>query len=254
VGKETDFGSVRPMQRTTTRRLLAGYALTTVLVVGLTAGEASALSGPAGRTRAMPTTTDQVPASNVNPPAARRPVAKPRPAKRTVVRRPAARRPAPLPTTLQVAQSQVGGAEARYTTEWSFSSGFWCAKFVSWVLAHAGVPIRADGPKDLTRLVAPVTTPRPGDLVFIDLFPGREGAGITHVGIVEAVEPDGSVRTIEGNTSGSETVARAVRRGAEIAGFGRPPAPTSSTVIPAPPPTEADCEWVELGKPWMCDW
>lgn len=228
-----------------TRRLLAGTALATVLL-GLAAGQASALGT---RARPTPATVDQIPPAKVDAgtrpntrptPAAKRPavkpqLTKPRPTKPATAPRRAVRRPAALPTSLQVAQSQVGGPETRYTTEWGFEPGFWCAKFVSWVLAHAGVAVREDGPKDLALLVPPVTAPQPGDLVFVDLLPGNEGSGFTHVGIVEAVGPDGSVRTIEGNTGSSGTVVRSVRRGAEIVGFGRPPPPTSTTVIPAPP-------------------
>ncbi|HWB23142.1 MAG TPA: CHAP domain-containing protein [Gaiellaceae bacterium] len=78
----------------------------------------------------------------------------------------------------------------------------WCASFVSWAAEQAGEPIGAagqglDSVKDITewaastgRLLPASTTPTPGDLI---LFNDR------HVGIVEAVNSDGSLTTVEGN-------------------------------------------------------
>jgi surface antigen len=78
----------------------------------------------------------------------------------------------------------------------------WCASFVSWAAAQAGEPIGAagqglDSVKDVTewaastgRLLPASATPTPGDLI---LFNDR------HVGIVEAVNSDGSLTTVEGN-------------------------------------------------------
>jgi hypothetical protein len=160
-----------------------------------------------------------------------------------------------LPSLLQVAQGEVGGSEDRYTTGWGFASGFWCAKFVSWALAHAGIDLREDGPGDFRFVVEDVAGPAPGDLVFIDLIPEQRTGQPTHIGIVEAVNADGSVVAIEGNADDSGLVTRQVRTADEIIGFGRPPAPTSTTVIPAPERgPEADCIWIEIGKPWLCDW
>ncbi len=78
----------------------------------------------------------------------------------------------------------------------------WCASFVSWAAAQAGEPIGSSGQgldsvKEITdwaastgRLLPPTATPAPGDLI---LFHDR------HVGIVESVNTDGSLTTVEGN-------------------------------------------------------
>lgn len=124
-------------------------------------------------------------------------------------------------TVLSVAQAEVGGPASRYTTDDGWPEGFWCAKFASWVLTRAGHPTRQDGPGALQAILAPVDIPLPGDLVFVDLMP-QMGTGQTmHVAIVEAVNQDGSVQTIEGNGPDRERVARGVRYPFEITGYGR---------------------------------
>lgn len=99
--------------------------------------------------------------------------------------------------------------------------GPWCAYFVSWVARQAGSPLgeRGQGFASVDQLwawaqrsgraVSAQADPRPGDLVVWD----------EHVGIVEAVLPDGRIRTIEGNTSNK--VAERVHTRAGIVGFVR---------------------------------
>ena len=76
----------------------------------------------------------------------------------------------------------------------------WCAYFASWVTRQAGVPIGWNGLGDgyVPRISAWAKkvgiwkkTPQPGDLIA---FP-------QHIGIVESLQPNGTVTTIEGNTS-----------------------------------------------------
>ena len=87
--------------------------------------------------------------------------------------------------------------------------GPWCAYFVSWAAQQAGVPLgdRGEGFASVDALYAwaqssgravPVAAgpPSPGDLIVWD----------EHVGIVESVLPDGTIKTIEGNSS--DQVAR----------------------------------------------
>lgn len=87
--------------------------------------------------------------------------------------------------------------------------GPWCAYFVSWAARQAGVPLgdRGEGFASVDALYAwaqrsgravPASAgpPSPGDLIVWD----------EHVGIVEAVLPDGTIKTIEGNSS--DQVAR----------------------------------------------
>jgi CHAP domain len=82
--------------------------------------------------------------------------------------------------------------------------GPWCAYFVSWAARQAGAPIGDAGQgygrvddvyawAERTGKAIPVGqgAPQPGDLIVWD----------EHIGIVESVGADGSIRTIEGNSS-----------------------------------------------------
>ncbi len=81
----------------------------------------------------------------------------------------------------------------------------WCAYFVSWAAREAGAPLGdsgqgfgavsdvwAWGQRTGRAIPAAQGPPQPGDLIVWD---GR------HIGIVESVGADGSVHTIEGNSS-----------------------------------------------------
>ncbi len=83
--------------------------------------------------------------------------------------------------------------------------GPWCGYFVSWCARQAGVPLGDHGEgfgsvgalyewaeHSGRAIPADAGPPQPGDLIVW---------GGEHVGIVEAVLPDGSIRTIEGNSS-----------------------------------------------------
>ena len=120
---------------------------------------------------------------------------------------------------LAAAQSQVGVAEqppgsndgpqiAQYRTATAGSGvGPWCAYFTSWAAAQAGVPLgeAGQGFGSVSALygvgaahraapppAGPGVQPNPGDLI---VWGGR------HIGIVESVDADGSIHTIEGNSS-----------------------------------------------------
>jgi hypothetical protein len=119
---------------------------------------------------------------------------------------------------LAAAQSQVGVAEqppgsndgpqiAQYRTATAGSGvGPWCAYFTSWAAAQAGVPLgeAGQGFGSVSALygwaqrtgratpAGPGVRPNPGDLI---VWGGR------HIGIVESVDADGSIHTIEGNSS-----------------------------------------------------
>jgi hypothetical protein len=83
--------------------------------------------------------------------------------------------------------------------------GPWCAYFVSWAARQAGVPLgeAGQGFGSVDALYAwaqrtgratpagPGVTPGAGDLIVFN----------EHVGIVEGVDPDGTIHTIEGNSS-----------------------------------------------------
>jgi hypothetical protein len=83
--------------------------------------------------------------------------------------------------------------------------GPWCAYFTSWVARQAGAPIGDQGQglgavsdvwswaQRSGKAIAPgAQPPQPGDLI---VWGGR------HIGLVESVDPDGSIHTIEGNSS-----------------------------------------------------
>jgi CHAP domain-containing protein len=119
---------------------------------------------------------------------------------------------------LAAAQAEVGVAEqppgsndapriAEYRTATAGSAvGPWCAYFTSWCASQAGAPIGevGQGFGSVDALYAwaqrtghaipagPGVSPSPGDLI---VWGGR------HIGIVESVGPDGSIHTIEGNSS-----------------------------------------------------
>jgi hypothetical protein len=133
---------------------------------------------------------------------------------------------------LDVARSQLGVAEqppgsndgadiAKYRSAvaGSYPGAPWCAYFVSWCAAQAGAPI-GDGGTGLgsveqvtawaQRTGRFTTQPAPGELI---LFGGR------HIGIVESVNADGTLTTIEGNTS--DGVHRRTHSVSEATGFVR---------------------------------
>ena len=119
---------------------------------------------------------------------------------------------------LAAAQAEVGVAEqppgsndgpriAEYRTATAGSAvGPWCAYFTSWCASQAGVPLgevgQGFGSVDALYAWAQRTgravpagqgvSPSAGDLI---VWGGR------HIGIVESVDPDGSIHTIEGNSS-----------------------------------------------------
>jgi CHAP domain len=98
-------------------------------------------------------------------------------------------------------------AEYRAATAGS-GVGPWCNYFVSWIAKQAGAPLGEQGQgfglvsatwdwaQRTGRAIPAGSTPQPGDLIVWD---GR------HIGMVEAVLPDGRVQTIEGNSSNMVT-------------------------------------------------
>jgi hypothetical protein len=123
---------------------------------------------------------------------------------------------------LAFAQQEIGQAEqppgsndspriAEYRTATAGSGiGPWCAYFVSWAAKNAGVPLGEAGQgfgsvsavsswaqrTGRWNPAASGTPPQAGDLV---VWGGR------HIGIVEAVDADGTIHTVEGNSSNMVT-------------------------------------------------
>jgi hypothetical protein len=114
---------------------------------------------------------------------------------------------------LAAAEAEVGVAEQppgsndspriatyRQATAGAPGPGPWCAYFASWAARQAGAPLgdygqgfgRVDDVWSWAQSAGRTTTrPQPGDLVVWD----------EHIGIVESAKPDGSITTVEGNSS-----------------------------------------------------
>ena len=99
---------------------------------------------------------------------------------------------------------------------------FWCGYFVNWCAKKAGVsipnciytPAGVEGFKGRGQWYNIETSkPKPGDIVFFD-FPG--GEKVDHVGIVVEVNDDGTLYTVEGNTT-AEGKTGSQSNGGEVA-------------------------------------
>jgi hypothetical protein len=95
-------------------------------------------------------------------------------------------------------------AQYRQATAGAPGPGPWCAYFTSWAAREVGAPLGDSGQgfgrvddvwawaeRSGKAIPAGSGSPQPGDLVVWD----------EHIGIVESVKPDGSITTIEGNSS-----------------------------------------------------
>jgi hypothetical protein len=142
----------------------------------------------------------------------------------------------PAARMVALAQAEVGVAEQppgsnnspriaqyRSATAGAPGPGPWCAYFTSWLARSAGAPVgeHGQGFGSVDALYAwaqrsgravPASSgqdPKPGDLIVWD----------EHIGMVEAVRPDGSIQTIEGNSS--DRVSRRVHRKGDALGYVR---------------------------------
>ena len=100
--------------------------------------------------------------------------------------------------------------------------GPWCSYFVSWAAKQAGAPLGEAGQgfgavssawdwaKRTGRTIPAGQTPQAGDLI---VWNG------THIGIVESVDADGKVHTIEGNSSNAVTRRTHDRNGDGATGY-----------------------------------
>jgi surface antigen len=143
---------------------------------------------------------------------------------------------------LDVARSQIGTVEdsagrTKYAAAYdpALNGQAWCAMFTWWVFREAGgvdlIPKAAYTPAYLSAFQSrgqSDRTPRPGSLVFYN-WPDAVNR-VQHVGIVEAVNADGSIVTIEGNTTsgvaGDQShgggVWRRRRSTSAVVGYGHP--------------------------------
>lgn len=158
---------------------------------------------------------------------------------------------------LEVQRSQLGIVESppnsnhtKYGMAYGLDRVAWCAIFQWWAFREAGeehlIPKTAYTPAIAAWFRARgqwSTTPRIGSLVLFD-FPGDGVGRISHVGIVEGINPNGTIVTVEGNTSpgtsGSQRDGGGVFRRTRspsggIVGYGHPAytaTPTGSLQLP----------------------
>lgn len=111
----------------------------------------------------------------------------------------------------------------RQATAGNPGPGPWCAYFASWACKQAGVPLMDGGTgsgsvdaiyawAQRTGRAQPASssyTPKPGDLIVFH----------EHIGVVENVLPDGTIQTIEGNSS--DRVSRRTHPRSDAIGFVR---------------------------------
>lgn len=138
---------------------------------------------------------------------------------------------------LQLARSQVGtlevgnngGGARKYQSYFGRGQEAWCADFVSWVVSNSGKKLNYAYCPYLERYMRNAgqwkgkSNPQPGDIV---LFDWDHNGVADHVGLVESVNKDGSLNTIEGNTTnpstGREGVWRRKRYLSQVRGFANP--------------------------------
>ena len=140
------------------------------------------------------------------------------------------------PAAVQAAQGEVGQTEqppgsndspriAEYRTAVAGAGvGPWCAQFVSWCAKQAGTPLGEAGQgfqsveavaawgQRTGRWQPAGTVPQPGDLIVW---------GGEHIGLVESVDADGSIHTIEGNSSNAVSKRTYGRDGGGATGYVR---------------------------------
>lgn len=156
---------------------------------------------------------------------------------------------------LGVVESPPNSNRTKFGRWYGLDGQPYCAMAVSYWFSLAGLPLPASTAKGFAytpsgaawfqRQGRWTTRPQRGHVVFFD-FPGDGVSRISHVGIVESVRADGSVVTIEANTSpgdgGSQRdgggVFRRVRRSG-IVGYGVP-AYSEPIQPPAEPGEEED--------------
>lgn len=155
---------------------------------------------------------------------------------------------------LDVARRELGTREdaagrTKYGAAYGLDGQAWCAMFTWWCFREAGgeqlIPKAAYTPTYAAwfqQRGQGDRTPRAGDLVFYD-WPDRV-ARIQHVGLVEAVNGDGTLTTIEGNTTsgvaGDQShgggVWRRRRSQSAVVVYGHPAYAATATAPAAAPP------------------
>ena len=130
---------------------------------------------------------------------------------------------------LAVAQKEVGTAETgdnltKYGEFTKHNGQPWCGSFIMWCAAQVKqqIPNVVYTPTGVSAFQgigtwanAATAKPKPGDIVFFDFVAG--GVSVEHVGIVVKDNLDGTVTTIEGNTSPEHKTKGSQANGGEVA-------------------------------------
>ncbi|MDH6110579.1 hypothetical protein P3T36_006167 [Kitasatospora sp. MAP12-15] len=108
--------------------------------------------------------------------------------------------------------NSLGGSQFETSCSGGYSGGpeYWCADFAQWVWQNAGFSttgLSADsasfqtyGQRNGTQHTATSYSPQPGDAVE---YASTKDSAIHHVGLVTAVNPDGSITTANGDWNGT---------------------------------------------------
>jgi cell wall-associated NlpC family hydrolase len=134
---------------------------------------------------------------------------------------------------LEVAMSQVGVVEGPKDNETDYGKftghdgQAWCGSFMMWCAKQAGVtipnvvytPAGYEAFKSTHTLIDPATgTPQPGDLIFFSFIPhALPTSTVQHVGVVLKDNGDGTITTVEGNTSPDHKPSGSPDNGGEVA-------------------------------------
>jgi len=126
--------------------------------------------------------------------------------------------------TKEIGTIETGNNHTKYGVFTKHDGLPWCGSFVMWCAAQIKQPIPnvVYTPAGVAAFQgiglwanAATAKPKPGDIVFFDFVEG--GAPVEHVGIVVKDNGDGTVTTIEGNTSPEHKTAGSQANGGEVA-------------------------------------
>ena len=144
-----------------------------------------------------------------------------------------ANKPGSAARFLEVAMSQVGVVEGPKDNETDYGKftghdfQAWCGSFMMWCAKQSGVtipnvvytPAGADAFKKAgTFTEAAKADPKPGDLIFFHFAAEAKPTDeVQHVGVVLKNNGDGTITTVEGNTSPDSKPAGSAANGGEVA-------------------------------------
>ena len=126
--------------------------------------------------------------------------------------------------TKEIGTVETGENRTKYGKFTKHDGQPWCGSFVMWCANEAGIkipnvvytPAGVAGFQGIGNWAnAETAKPKPGDIVFFDFVEG--GNPVEHVGIVVKDNLDGTVTTIEGNTSPEHKAKGSQANGGEVA-------------------------------------